>query len=194
MQINRTMGRVIARAWSDVAFKAQLLTQPRDALTQIGMAVPAETTIVAHENTNSLLHLVTTAKPMALACGTLSEIRDFAEVYRDPRLVSLNWLGRDAVATGRMVADPLGELAKIGVDVPKGLAISLLVNTAALTHLILPPQPPRKYSTPLLFERLAAGRVPAALRFGRLFGPGPYDSLIAALSVGGETLQGGPDA
>jgi hypothetical protein len=150
--------------------------------------------MVAHENTSSLLHLVTTAKPMALPCGALSEIRDFAEVYRDPRLMSLNWLGRDAVATGRMVADPLGELAKIGVDVPDGLGISLLVNTATLTHLILPPQPPRKDCTPSLFARLAAGQMPAALRLGRLSGPGPYDSLIAALSGGGETLEGARDA
>ena len=191
---NRTMGRVIALAWSDAAFKAQLLAQPKVALAQLELAVPAETTIVARENTDSVVHLVTTAKPTALPSGALSDIRDFAEVYRDPRLVSLNWLGRDAVATGRMVADPQGELAKIGVHLPKGLAVTLLVNTPTLTHLILPPQPARRYCTPSLIARLSAGQVSAALRFGRLFGNGPYDSLIAALTADGETSHGGADA
>ena len=93
-----------------------------------------------------------------------------------------------------MVADPLGELAKIGVHPPKGLSVSLLVNTPALTHLILPPLPPKEHCTPLLFERLSAGHAPAALRFGRLFGAGPYETLIAALSGSGGHRRVAPDA
>lgn len=192
--LNRTMGRVIAEAWSDAAFKAHLVAEPKTALAQLDIALPHDTTIVARENTDRALHLVTSSRPMALPDGALSDIRDFAEVYRDPRLWSLNWLGRDAVVTGRMIADPLGELSKIGVHPPMGLSISLLVNTATLTHLILPPQPPSKYCTSLLFARLAAGHAPAALRLGRLFGAGPYDSLIRALAAGDEIALDGSDA
>ena len=65
---------------------------------------------------------------------------------------------------------------------PKGLAVVILANTAAVAHLILPPKPPARHCTPRLFERLAAGHAPAALRLGRLLGAGPYNALIANLS------------
>lgn len=194
MPCNRTMGRVIAKAWSDAAFKARLIAEPVSALAQLDIAIPPGITIVARENTDSALHLVTCARPLALPASALPDIRDFAEIYRDPRLWFLNWLGRDPVATGRMLADPLGELTKIGVHPPEGLSMSLLVNTPALIHLILPPLPPKEHCTPRLFERLSAGHAPAALRLGRLFGAGPYDTLIAALSGGDRTFAGGPDA
>lgn len=178
MILNRTMGRVVAKAWSDDAFNAKLLAKPKSALAQLDIAVPAGMSIVARENTANMVHLVTTAKPMAWPNGPLTEMRDFAEVYRDPRLWSVNWLGRDAVATGRILADPLAELAKIDVRPPKGLSIALLVNTSTLTHLIVPPRPSAARRTPRLLANIAAGYVPAALRFGRLFGAGPYDVLI----------------
>lgn len=194
MPCNRTMGRVIANAWCEAEFKSRLIAEPISALAQLDIAVPPGTAIVARENTDTALHLVTCARPLAMPSSALSDIRDFAEIYCDPRLWSLNWLGRDPVATGRMVADALGELGKIGVHPPAGLGISLLVNTPALTHLILPPLPRSEHRTALLFERLSAGRAPAALRFGRLFGAGSYETLIAALSGRGGTSSDGPDA
>lgn len=178
MLLNRTMGRVVAKAWTDDAFNAKLLAKPKSALAQLDIALPAGMTIVARENTASMVHLVTTAKPLAWPNSPLAEIRDFAEVYRDPRLWSLNWLGRDAVATGRMLADPLAELAKIDIRPPKGLTITLLVNTPTLTHLIVPPRPSAARRTPRLLANIAAGCLPAALRLGRLFGAGAYDILI----------------
>lgn len=192
--LNRTMGRVIAKAWSDSAFKARLLAKPRSALAQLDVVLPAAMAVVARENSVSMLHLVTTAKPLAWPSGSLAEIRDFAEVYRDPRLWALNWLGRDAVATGRMIADPIAELAKIDVHPPKGLSVTLLVNAPTLTHLILPPKPKDAHCTPQLLANLAAGHVPPTLRFGRLFGAGPYDALIKALSTAALLVSGEADA
>lgn len=181
MALNRTMGRVISKAWSDDAFNAQLLAEPKSVLAQLDIVVPTGMTIVAHENTASTIHLVTTARPIAWPSGPIAEMREFAEVYRDPRLWSLNWLGRDAVATGRMLADPSAELAKIDVRLPKGLMVMLLINTPTLTHLVLPPRPPAGRLTPQLLASIAAGHVPPALRFGRLFGAGHYDVLVDGL-------------
>lgn len=195
MQIfNRTMGRVIAKAWSDAAFNSRLLAKPKTALAQLDIVLPAAMSIVARENSASMLHLVTTAKPLAWPRGPLAEIRDFAEIHRDPRLWSLNWLGRDAVATGRMIADPIGELGKINVHPPKGLSVSLLVNTPTLTHLILPPKPKDTHCTPQLLANMSAGCVPATLRFGRLFGRRPYDTLIQILSREAVASPGVPHA
>jgi Nitrile hydratase, alpha chain len=44
---NHTMGRVIAKAWSDAAFKARLLAEPVAALAQLDIAIPPEIAIVA---------------------------------------------------------------------------------------------------------------------------------------------------
>jgi hypothetical protein len=149
--LNRTMGRVISEAWSDAAFKAQLLSEPKPALAALDIVLPDAMTITARENTEQTLHLAISAPPIAMPISALSEIRDFAEVYRDPRLWSLNWIGRDPVAAGRLMADPVDELRKIGIRVPKDLEIVVRANTATLTHLILPPQPPSPGNAHLTF-------------------------------------------
>lgn len=181
-ETNLTMGRVLARAWSDPEFKTRLLAGPKAALREFGIGLPDGLDIVARENTAKAVHLAISAPPVAVPKSAFSDIRDFAETYRDPRLWPLNWIARDPPATARLVADPLGELGRLGVRAPKGLAVVMLANTAAVAHLILPPKPPARHCTPRLFERLAAGHAPAALRFGRLLGAGPYNTLIAALS------------
>ncbi len=183
---NQTMGRVLARAWSDAAFKAKVLAEPRAALAELGIQLPGTPSIVARENTAKSVHLVISAPPVALPISPLSEIRDFAELYRDPRLWPLNWIGRDPPAAARLIADPRGELERLGVGTPKGFRVVVLANTAAIMHLILPPRPPERYCTARLFERLSAGRAPAALRFGHLLGKGPYDTVLARLSGAGE--------
>jgi hypothetical protein len=81
-----------------------------------------------------------------------------------------------------MVADPIAELAKAGVRVPKGLRVTVLLNTPNVTHMIVPEPPAQRYCTPELYERLAKGNVPAALRLGPLLSAGAYQVLVAALS------------
>ena len=145
MPCNRTMGRVIAKAWCDAEFKSRLIAEPISALAQLDIAVPPGTAIVARENTDTALHLVTCARPLAMPSSALSDIRDFAEIYRDPRLWSLNWLGRDPVGHGRAWS-PIrwASWARSAFIRPRGWRSSLLVNTPALTHLILPPLPPER--------------------------------------------------
>ena len=148
IHLNHTMGRVLARAWSDTPFKARLLAGPRAALAEIGVELSNEPTVVARENTARTIHLVISAPPIAQPISAHSEIRDFAETYRDPRLWSLNWIGRDPPASARLVANPLVELGKLGVRPPKGLGVIVTANTAAVSYLILPPRPPAPLHAP----------------------------------------------
>ena len=158
-ETNLTVGRVLARSWSDAQFKTRLLAAPKAALHELEIMLADGLDIVARENTAKTVHLAISAPPVAVPKSAFSEIRDFAETYRDPRLWPLNWIARDPPATARLLAD-----------------------TAAVAHLILPPKPPDRHCTPRLFAQLSAGHAPAALRFGRLLGAGPYNTLIAALS------------
>lgn len=60
---NAALGKVIARAWRDAAFKAKLLAEPHAALEEAGVSVPAGVTISVVENTDKLFHLVLPPKP-----------------------------------------------------------------------------------------------------------------------------------
>jgi hypothetical protein len=55
--------KVVARAWSDPAFKAQLLADPKAALAAAGASVPPGVRVKVTENTDQLVHLVLPARP-----------------------------------------------------------------------------------------------------------------------------------
>ncbi len=62
--------KVIAKAWSDPAFKARLMADPKAVLAEAGVAVPLGVTLKAVENTGDTAHFVLPAPP---ASGELSE-------------------------------------------------------------------------------------------------------------------------
>jgi hypothetical protein len=51
-------GKIIAKAWRDPAFKAELIANPAAALKAEGIDVPAGMTVTVVENTDKQLHLV----------------------------------------------------------------------------------------------------------------------------------------
>jgi hypothetical protein len=175
--VNRTMGRIVAKAWSDRAFADRVVNDPPRALHELEIAIPQSTRIVAVENTNDLIFLVLSAPPVAMPLSPLSEIRDFGEIYRDPRLWPLNWLARDPVAANRMVMNPVRELANLGIDVPETLDVSVLTNRADMVHLILPTLPDDTADRTGILDLISSGYISSSLRFGRLLGNSPYAGL-----------------
>ncbi len=55
--------QVIARAWSDPDFKAQLLNDPKAALAGYGIDLPAGLNLKIVENTADTIHIVLPATP-----------------------------------------------------------------------------------------------------------------------------------
>lgn len=51
-------GQVVARAWQDEAFKGRLLVEPREALAEMGVEVPAGHEVRVVEDTERVRHLV----------------------------------------------------------------------------------------------------------------------------------------
>ena len=51
-------GKIIAKAWRDPAFKAELIANPAAALKAEGIDVPAGMAVTVVENTDKLFHLV----------------------------------------------------------------------------------------------------------------------------------------
>ena len=57
-EINPELGKIIAKAWRDPAFKADLIANPAAALKAEGIDVPAGMAVTVVENTDKLFHLV----------------------------------------------------------------------------------------------------------------------------------------
>jgi hypothetical protein len=55
--------KVVARAWSDPAFKARLLADANAALAAAGASMPPGMTVKVVENTDKLVHLVLPLRP-----------------------------------------------------------------------------------------------------------------------------------
>jgi hypothetical protein len=60
------MGQLIARAWSDEAFKSKLLTKPHEAVKECNIALRAGTSLRVHMNSETELHIVIPAPPAEL--------------------------------------------------------------------------------------------------------------------------------
>ena len=56
-------GMIIAKAWSDPAFKARLLANAPAALKRLGLGMRPGTTLKVVEDTDSHVHLVLPPKP-----------------------------------------------------------------------------------------------------------------------------------
>jgi hypothetical protein len=57
------VGRVIAKSWSDPAFKKRLIADPKGVLKEFGVDYPAGTDIQVVENTEKKRYLVLPAPP-----------------------------------------------------------------------------------------------------------------------------------
>jgi Nitrile hydratase, alpha chain len=80
---NKAWAKIIAKAWSDEAFKEKLLSDPASVCQEYGIEVPAGVTLEVHENTKNRAHVILPATPKGelsdkqleqLAAGALSGI------------------------------------------------------------------------------------------------------------------------
>jgi len=60
---NNDFGKIIARAWRDPAFKAELIANPAAALKAEGINVPDGMAVTVVENTDKQFHLVLPPAP-----------------------------------------------------------------------------------------------------------------------------------
>jgi hypothetical protein len=63
----KALGKLIAKAWADEAFKARLLADPAGVLTAEGLAPPAGVSVKILENTDTVFNLVLPANPTDLS-------------------------------------------------------------------------------------------------------------------------------
>jgi len=66
--------RMIAKCWTDEAFKQRLLSNPKPVLKEIGVDVPEDLEVKTVENTDKVFHLVIPAKPDKLSDEDLVQV------------------------------------------------------------------------------------------------------------------------
>ncbi len=119
--------RVVARAWSDSAFKTRLLSDPEAALAELGYQLPETTPKLAVvENTETIHHLV--------VC-TLCSCYPRALLGRPP-----DWY-KSLAYRSRSVVYPRGVIREFGLELSDTMEVRVLDSTADLRYMVLPRQP-----------------------------------------------------
>jgi hypothetical protein len=74
---SKAMAKVIAKAWTDPAFKDRLYNDPANVLAAEGVKLPKGAKVYVHENSNSEVHVVLPQRPdAALAQDALNQRAD----------------------------------------------------------------------------------------------------------------------
>ena len=71
---NQKMSQILAKCWSDAAFKASLLADPVAVLKAQGVELPAGVQVRVVEDTDQVAHWVIPARPDALSDADLDTV------------------------------------------------------------------------------------------------------------------------
>lgn len=123
----RNGARVVAKAWTDPEFKAELLRDASPLLDKMGLSGRQGEHVVAVENTESVHNLV--------VCTLCS-------CYPWPLLgIPPSWYKSDAYRS-RAVREPRRVLAEFGVELLSAQDVRVWDSTAEIRYLVLPMRPP----------------------------------------------------
>ncbi len=176
---NETVGRIVAKAWSDPAFAARLLADTGAALGELDIALPAGKTVAAVRNSATVTHIVLPSPRYTETVSAYADIKAFGESYRDPRYAPLDWISRDPVFQARFEAEPAAALESWGIRVLEGMTISVVRNSPAQAWLVLPAPPDGDELTDDLLDRVAAGWIPPAIRYAGIEDSVRFDRFAA---------------
>jgi len=122
----RNGARVVARAWTDPAYRARLLADATAAIAELGYGGRQGEHMVAVENTPSVHNLV--------VC-TLCSCYPWAVLGLPP-----TWY-KASPYRSRAVIDPRGVLAELGLSLGQDVEIRVWDSTAEIRYLVIPERP-----------------------------------------------------
>jgi nitrile hydratase len=122
----RNGARVVARAWSDPAYKNRLLTDADAAIAELGYGGLQGEHMVVVENTTGVHNLV--------VC-TLCSCYPWPVLGLPP-----SWY-KSAAYRSRAVIDPRGVLKEFGLEIGAEVELRVWDSTAELRYLVLPQRP-----------------------------------------------------
>ena len=118
--------RIVARAWTDPAFKQRLLADTDAAIEAMGFGGQQGERMVAVENTPRVHNVI--------VC-TLCSCYPWSVLGLPPM-----WYKSTAYRS-RTVIDPRGVLKELGLDLPENVEVHVWDSTADLRYIVLPERP-----------------------------------------------------
>ncbi|MYA38164.1 MAG: nitrile hydratase subunit alpha [Acidimicrobiia bacterium] len=118
--------RVVARAWTDPAFKLRLLEDPRAALAEVGYPVASGAVLSVVENTEAVHHLVVCTLCSCYPTSLLGPPPDWYKSF---------------AYRSRAVADPRGVMREFGLEVDEAVEVRVVDSAADLRYMVLPRRP-----------------------------------------------------
>ena len=119
--------QVVARAWTDAAYKQRLLENGTAAIAELGFGGPQGEHIVVVENTETVHNVV--------VC-TLCSCYPWPVLGLPP-----NWY-KSPPYRARMVREPRVLLREMGLDLPESVEIRVWDSSAEIRYMVLPERPP----------------------------------------------------
>ena len=120
--------RVVAKAWTDPAFRARLLANGRAAVAELGFTMPKHHRhLVVLENTPTVQNVI---------CCTLCSCTAFTIIGLPP-----DWY-KDLEYRSRVVRESRTVLKEMGLDLPADVEIRVWDTTADTRYMVLPERPP----------------------------------------------------
>ncbi len=118
--------RVVARAWSDPAYRARLLTDGRSAIAELGFEGPQSEHLVVVENAPGVHNVVVCT---LCSCYPWPVLGLPPSWYKDPAYRS------------RIVREPRAVLAEMGLALDEATEIRVWDSSAEVRYLVLPERP-----------------------------------------------------
>jgi len=119
--------RVVARAWTDSAFRQRLLDNGKSAVAELGLSLPAHHRhLVALENTPQIHNVI---------CCSLCSCTAFSIIGLPP-----DWY-KDLEYRSRIVRQARTVLAEMGLQLPADTEIRVWDTTADTRYMVLPLRP-----------------------------------------------------
>jgi nitrile hydratase subunit alpha len=132
--------RVVAKAWTDAAFRARLLADGRTAVAELGLSLPKHHRhLVALENTPQVHNVI---------CCTLCSCTAFTLIGLPP-----DWY-KDLEYRARIVRQSRTVLREMGLDLPPEVEVRVWDTTADTRYIVIPQRPP--HTADWSEERLAS--------------------------------------
>ncbi len=119
-------GKVVARAWTDPAYKTRLLADSKAAIEELGFDVGPAPQIVVLENTPKLHHVVVCT---LCSCYPRTLLGLPPDWYKSKEYRS------------RVVVEPRAVLKEFGTEVADNVEIKVVDSTADMRYLVLPARP-----------------------------------------------------
>jgi nitrile hydratase len=126
--------RLVAKAWTDPAFRERLLADGRAAALELGLTMPPHHRhLVILENTPVIHNVI---------CCTLCSCTAFTIIGLPP-----DWY-KDLEYRSRVVRESRTVLKEMGLDLPPEVEIRVWDTTADTRYMVLPMQPPQSLGWP----------------------------------------------